>query len=79
MTACDGPLPDWCTGWPDGAWAHCCALHDIAFTMQTGLIGANATLAACVARSGWPVMAAVMLAGVTLFGGFFYKRRKGRA
>ena len=63
----------WFEGWFGSSWAHCCAAHDLAYAqVQAGGVDralADAALHACVAETGHPVMAYVMLVGVTLFGG----------
>jgi len=65
-----------CTAWFDGAWGACCAVHDVAYAAGVDKITADLDLAACVAHTGHGVMALVMLAGVTLFGWLFYRKRK---
>lgn len=79
---------DYCTGFPEGWWQHCCQAHDAAYDLQIGKAQADRELLACVeeARPGWadqyPLMAAglsdaiaiVMFAGVAVFGRRFYRR-----
>jgi hypothetical protein len=47
---------DWCTFWPDSlfgiSWAHCCAVHDIAYTLNFDKLEADLALRTCVARQG---------------------------
>ncbi|MEL6503492.1 MAG: hypothetical protein AAFQ10_03455 [Pseudomonadota bacterium] len=75
---------DHCTLWWDRLfgkdWSQCCAAHDQAYALGVDRGLADAALEACVAVvTGWPLWAAIMGAGVTVFGGFFYKRRWGLA
>ena len=66
----------WCSGWFDWTWGHCCALHDIAYTMQFDKWEADYALAECVAGNGGWVVAAVMLGGVAAFGRPAYRKAK---
>lgn len=76
---------DYCTWFPEGWWATCCAAHDLAYSAQIGKEVADAALMACVAGSGHgPATAAVSVAiggamwlGVRLFGRKYYKNAKG--
>lgn len=73
---------NWCTNWPDGWWRHCCAIHDVAYTLGLDRAQADADLAACVARESWlglaGVIGLIMWIGVRVFGGRYYRRcRKG--
>lgn len=76
---------DYCTWFPEGWWATCCAAHDLAYASQVGQSVADSALLACVAASGnGPATAAVSVAiggamwlGVRLFGRRFYKKAKG--
>lgn len=67
-------MMDWCTFWPDSmfgiSWAHCCAVHDIAYTLDFDKLQADLALKKCVANEGAAAMGAVMFVGVFLFGGF---------
>lgn len=73
---------DYCTWFPEGWWATCCAVHDLAYSTQIGQATADSALLACVAQSGTgPAAAAVSVAvggvmwlGVRLFGRKFYKK-----
>lgn len=73
---------DYCTLWLEGWWAHCCAIHDESYTAQMVRELADAGLFQCVADSApTPVLAvaataiaAVMWAGVRVFGGRFYRK-----
>lgn len=67
---------NWCTGWFDGNWGHCCAMHDVAYTMQLDKLKADIDLWRCVAEAAGPIMASIMFVGVLLFGGFAYKNAK---
>lgn len=67
---------DGCTLWFDGNWRHCCDVHDVAYTTSSGKLMADFDLAVCVAQTGHPGIALIMLAGVTLFGWIFYRRIK---
>ena len=67
---------DYCTLWPDGSWGHCCKAHDLAY--ETGVPSkamADWELWVCVAQQS-PVMASIMLVGVSTFGFLFWKRKK---
>ncbi|WP_019998708.1 hypothetical protein [Aureimonas ureilytica] len=68
---------DYCTRWPEGSWAHCCALHDLAYADLTAAkLGADWELVRCVAdAAGWP-MALTMGAGVLLLGLPFWIRAR---
>lgn len=70
------PFGNGCTGWFDGVWRHCCDAHDLDYALGVDKLQADLALAACVTDTGHPIIALVMLAGVTLFGWFFYRRRK---
>ena len=71
---------DYCTAFPEGWWAHCCANHDKAYTLQTGKVEADVQLFKCVADSGYAVpsflIAALMFVAVSTFGFMFYKKKK---
>lgn len=67
---------DGCTLWPDGDWVRCCNLHDLDYASGVDKITADLDLATCVAHTGHGIMALIMLAGVTLFGWLFYRKRK---
>ena len=42
---------DYCTLFPDGWWAHCCAAHDAAYAAQAARSVADMDLLRCVAAS----------------------------
>lgn len=71
---------DYCTWFPEGWWSACCEAHDRNYADQIGQLIADGKLFLCVATSGDNVLevaasvivAAVMLAGVTLFGRRYY-------
>lgn len=63
---------DYCTGFWEGNWAHCCKAHDVAYSFAK--LQADLDLASCVAASTWDVIAWVMFAGVSLLGWMFYKK-----
>lgn len=42
---------DYCTGWFEGWWSHCCAAHDADYAAQVGQALADGGLALCVASS----------------------------
>jgi len=70
---------DGCTLWFNGDWRACCDAHDAAYAVVSAPLDkviADLDLARCVAETGHGLMALVMLAGVTLFGWFFIRRRK---
>lgn len=75
---------DYCTLFPEGWWAHCCAAHDDAYAAQIGQAIADNELFHCVAMSApTPVLAAASFAvagtmwfGVRLFGRRYYRRAK---
>lgn len=71
-------MTDYCTLFPEGTWAQCCAVHDMAYAGDVDVTKwqADVELFQCVAQSSNYVVAAVMLIGVTLFGWLFYKGRK---
>lgn len=68
---------DHCTGWWEGTWAACCAIHDSMYAQQfTTKLQADIDLMRCVAEhGGWP-MALLMFAGVSLFGGLFWRKAR---
>lgn len=63
----------WCTGWFDGTWGHCCALHDIAYTLQLDKWSADIALGQCVVRVGGEVMGPIMTLAVLAVGGWAYR------
>lgn len=67
---------DGCTGWFDGNWRHCCDAHDIAWAQGADFFGSNIDLAVCVAQTGNPIVALIMLAGVTFIGWILYYSKK---
>lgn len=68
---------DGCTGWVDGVWRHCCDAHDLAYASGFDKFQADLALQECVAATGNPVMAFIMLVGVSLFGWIFYRKVSG--
>ena len=42
---------DYCTGWFEGWWAHCCQAHDAAYAAQVGQAVADGQLLSCVVQS----------------------------
>lgn len=71
-------MMDYCTLFPEGWWAHCCAAHDAAYLAQSGKAAADAALLQCVAGTGFDpltlTVAIAMFSAVSLFGGYFYRR-----
>lgn len=75
---------DYCTWFPEGWWAHCCAVHDGNYADQIGQLVADVKLFTCVATSGDNVLevtagviaAVTMLCGVSLFGKRYYDNSK---
>ena len=77
---------DYCTGWFEGWWAHCCSAHDDGYLAQAGQVQPDVSLLTCVASSlpdvewanllAWlsVLIAMVMHVGVRVFGGFYYRR-----
>ncbi len=75
---------DYCTGFFEGWWADCCQAHDANYLAQIGKLLADEKLYQCVADSlngGSPVaigastvVAAIMFAGVRVFGRRFYRK-----
>lgn len=65
----------WWDEWAGTSWRHCCDVHDLAYEVGLPKIPADLELASCVAQTGYGVMALVMLAGVTLLGWIFHRRR----
>lgn len=71
---------DYCTGFPEGWWAHCCRAHDLDYASQVGQALADERLWQCVASSGEGIgilsglAAMVMYAGVRLFGLYYYRK-----
>lgn len=73
---------DHCTAWFEGWWAACCAAHDLAYADPLiDRLTADQELAACVAGTGAAGVgiAALMYAGVRLFGGWFRRRSLSRS
>lgn len=66
---------DHCTGWFEGTWSTCCAIHDSMYADQfVSKLEADIDLVRCVAEAGgWPV-AILMGAGVAFFGLPFWIR-----
>lgn len=71
-------LGDGCTLWLDGAWRHCCDAHDLAYAQLADKGVADWALFLCVAETGNPFMAFLMLVGVAIFGWWWYLRGKCR-
>lgn len=76
---------DYCTLWPEGWWAHCCAAHDAAYAAQVARDVADKALLQCVVASATSspalavvsaVVGTVMYVGVRLAGRFFYNKAK---
>lgn len=81
---------DYCTGWFEGWWAHCCQAHDLAYAEQLPRLVADQALQQCVAGTlpafaQNPIVVTVvtgcsvvigagMFVAVRLFGGHFYRR-----
>lgn len=66
---------DGCTFWPDGNYVSCCHQHDEEYAhggSWLDRIKSNWKLAKCVKKSGHPVVAPIMFAGVTVFGSFLW-------
>lgn len=80
----DTLVGDGCTLWLDGLgpfdWRHCCDAHDLAYYELADKLEADFELAVCVALAGGPivgpVMGALMLAGVLVFGWIWYEKAK---
>lgn len=78
---------DYCTGFFEGWWAHCCLAHDINYLNQVPKITADLELAYCVASSTTSPslsiisygIAGIMFIGVTFFGSYFYKKAKPKS
>lgn len=71
-------LPDHCTSWPDRLlgfdWSMCCLAHDIAYETGLDRLEADLALYKCVGwEIGFGIMAIVMLAGVRILGGEYWK------
>lgn len=81
LAGSSGQASDGCTLWFDGAWGHCCQVHDLAYEIGVDKWTADLDLAACVAQTGHAGIALIMLAGVTLGGWLWYAkaRRRDRA
>lgn len=74
---------DHCTLFPEGWWGFCCQVHDMAYDMGWDRASADFDLFTCVAQSGQgaailfsPLIAALMYAGVRLFGWIFYPHKR---
>lgn len=59
---------DYCTFWPDGVWAHCCAAHDIAYELGRPKIEADLALGQCVKETGNLLTGYLMAFGTLIFG-----------
>jgi hypothetical protein len=74
------PAHNYCTGFPDVVFGvdlrPCCNFHDLAYAAHADKITADLNLALCVAHEGLGGIGLLMLAGVTLFGWAFYRKRK---
>ncbi|CAE7879335.1 unnamed protein product, partial [Symbiodinium necroappetens] len=67
-------LEDHCTMFPEGDWAHCCQLHDIAYDASgTPRLEADLDLLLCLTDMGRPIVGIIMFLGVVLFGWLFYR------
>ena len=74
-------MMDDCTLWFEGWWAHCCKVHDDAYSAQIGRAAADYDLMTCVMASAphpvlalaSAVVAGAMFLAVRLFGWRFYK------
>ena len=78
---------DYCTLFPEGWWAHCCAAHDNAYAAQVGQSLADGQLLYCVAQSlpatvidnpllaGAASVASVAVGGIMWFGVRLFGRR----
>ena len=67
-----------CTMFPNGNWLRCCVAHDYEYADGGTLadkIRADIKLGRCVAKKGHPAIGAVMFAGVSIAGYFFYRWR----
>lgn len=73
------PVGDGCTLWLQGTWRHCCEAHDIAYGAGFDKLQADLDLGLCVAQTGHPLMAIVMVLGVLLFGWLFWKPKRPAA
>ena len=70
---------NYCTLFFEGSWGHCCEVHDKAYETQVDKGKADIDLYNCVREADpealtW-VVAALMFAGVSLFGSRFYRKR----
>lgn len=71
-------VADYCTLFIEGSWGHCCQVHDKAYETQVPKRQADLELYTCVKEASpsgltW-IIAALMFAGVSLFGRKFYKK-----
>ena len=78
MESTSTPAGDGCTLFLDGVWRQCCDIHDIAYVAGGDKGAIDWALFECVAATGHPVMAVVMLAGVTLFGWLWWRAARRR-
>lgn len=78
-------MMDYCTLFPEGWWAHCCAAHDAAYAAQVARDVADMDLLRCVAASATSspalavvsaIIGTVMYVGVRLAGRWFYDKAK---
>lgn len=77
---------NYCTGWFEGWWGHCCQAHDEGYDAQMGQVQPDIEILYCVATSlpdiewaqafGWVSVAVAVLMhlGVRFFGSGFYRR-----
>ena len=70
---------NYCTFFFEGTWTECCRIHDIAYETQVDKKQADIDLYNCVREADpealtW-IVAALMFAGVSLFGARFYKKK----
>lgn len=74
------PTHDYCTLFPDVVFGVdlrlCCFQHDLAYAAQMPKVQADLDLSLCVAKLGHPLLGLLMLAGVLVFGAFFYWRAR---
>ena len=67
---------NYCTGWFDGVWGHCCRAHDEAYALGLPKIAADLQLGECVAATGNDLMGAAMALATALFGLPWYLRAR---
>lgn len=68
-------MTDHCTLFPEGTWAGCCERHDRRYeNKKITKYQADTLLFRCAKRRAGVVIAAVMFAGVTIFGHYSYNK-----